>query len=112
MNTKLLVGFLALGLTAAFGAKNSFKVNFLQDSIVEGKTVKAGTYKVAVENGNAVMKQGKESIEVPAHEITTPNKFESNELTYTNNTTLQDIAVGGTHTKIVFDGAAPMRPGM
>jgi hypothetical protein len=43
MTTKLLVGFLAIGMTAALGAKNTFKVNLLQDSIVDGKTVKAGT---------------------------------------------------------------------
>jgi hypothetical protein len=111
MTTKLLVGFLAIGITAAFGAKNTFKVNLVQDSVVDGKTVKAGTYKVAVENGNAVMKSGKDSIELPAREVTESNKFNSTELTYTDKTTLHEIGVGGTHTRIVFDGAAPIHPG-
>ena len=106
MKTKMLVGFMALGITAAFAAKDTFKVNLVQDSIVDGKPVKAGQYKVALENGNAVMTHGKESIELPAHEVTTANKFESNELTYSNNINLEAIAVGGTHRKIVFGNAA------
>ncbi|HEY1948568.1 MAG TPA: hypothetical protein VGG97_16280 [Bryobacteraceae bacterium] len=111
MTTKLLVGFLAIGITAAFGAKNTFKVNFVQDSVVDGKTLKAGTYRIAVENGNALMKSGKDSIEVPAHEVTESNKFNSTELTYTDNTTLHEIGVGGTHTKIIFGGAVPTHSG-
>jgi hypothetical protein len=107
MTTKLLVGFLAIGMTAAFGAKNTFKVNLVQDSVVDGKTVKAGTYRIAVENGNALMKSGKDSIELPAREVTEANKFNSTELTYTDKTTLREIGLGGTHTRIIFDGAAP-----
>jgi hypothetical protein len=110
MTTKLLLGFLAIGMTAAFGAKNTFKVNLVQDSVVDGKTVKAGTYRIAVENGNALMKSGKDSIELPAREVTESNKFNSTELTYTDNTTLHEIGVGGTHTKIIFGAATPARP--
>jgi hypothetical protein len=111
MTTKLLVGFVAIGITAAFGAKNTFKVNLVQDSVVDGKTIKAGTYKIAVENGNAVMKSGKDSFDLPAREVTESNKFNSTELTYTDKTTLHEIGVVGTHTKIIFGGAAPMHSG-
>jgi hypothetical protein len=110
MKKTILLTFLALGVSA-FAASNTFKVTIYQDSIVEGKNVKAGDYKVSVENGNAVLKQGKDSIAVPAREETEPNKVSSTELLYENNTHLQSIRVGGTHTRIVFENPAAMHPG-
>ncbi len=112
MKKKLFISFLALGMTGAFAATNTFKVNLLQDSIVDGKTVKAGKYKIAVDNGNAVFQQGKESVKVPAREETEPKKYATTELTYENHSILQQIGVGGTHAKIVFAGAAPTGSGM
>jgi len=112
MKKTLLLGFIALSATA-FAASNTLKVNIFQDSVVDGKTIKAGDYKISIENGNAVMTQGKESIQVPAREETEPNKFPHTELTYKNNSTnLEEISVGGTHTKIVFEGASPNRSGL
>ena len=95
----------------AFAASNTFKVDIFQDSVVDGKTLKAGNYKIMMENGNAVLKEGKQTIEVPAREENEPNKIASTELLYKDTTNLQEIRVGGTHTRIVFEGAAPMRAG-
>ena len=95
----------------AFAASNTFKVDIFQDSVVDGKTLKAGNYKIMMENGNAVIKQGNHTIEVPAREENEPNKIASTELIYKDTTNLQQIRVGGTHTRIVFEGAAPMRAG-
>jgi len=112
MKKKLLLSFMALGVTAAFAANDTFKVNLFQDSVIEGKTVKAGEYKLSMENGNAILKRGKESIAIPARQETDPNKAASTELTYKDNTNLQEIRFGGTHTKIVFEGAMPAQPGL
>ena len=111
MKKVALLSFVALA-TTAFAANDTFKVNVLQDSMIAGKTLKAGEYKISVENGNAIFKQGKESIEVPAREETQPNKISSTVMQYQDGTNLQEIRVGGTHTKIVFNSAAPMRSGM
>jgi hypothetical protein len=108
---KVIVSFVALG-TLAFAASSTFKVNLLQDSTIEGKAIKAGEYKVSVENGNAIFKQGKDMIEVPAHEETQTNKVSSTVLQYQNGTNLQEIRLGGTHTRIVFDGSGSMHSGM
>ena len=105
MNKSLLVGLMILG-TAAFAANKGVNVNIFQDSVVNGKTLKAGDYKVSIENGNAVIKHGKESIVVPAREETETNKVASTELLYKNGTELQQIRLGGTHTAIVFEPAA------
>jgi hypothetical protein len=113
MKKTLLLGFVALGTTAFAASGNALKVNVFQDSTVEGKTLKAGDYKISLENGNAVIKQGKESIEVPAREETDANKFTRTELIYqADGKNLKEINVAGTHTKIIFEGSASTQPGL
>lgn len=111
MKKALLGSFVALG-TLAFAASGTIKVNIFQDSVIEGKALKAGQYKLSMENGNAVLTAGKQSVSVPAREETEPNKISSTQLIFTDSTNLQAIRVGGTNTKIVFDSAAPARSGM
>lgn len=111
MRKTLLLGFVVFGVTA-FAASNTFKVNLFQDSVIEGKTFKAGDYKISMENGNAVIKQGKVSVEVPAREQTGATKNPQTELTYENNTDLKEISVGGSRTTIVFEGATPTHSGL
>jgi hypothetical protein len=111
MKKTIVLGFIALGVT--FAASNTYKVEIFQKSMVEGKTLKPGEYKVTFANGNATLKNGKDSIQVPARQENETNKVSETALTYDNNSNLQEIAVGGTHTKILFDGAAaPMQPGL
>jgi hypothetical protein len=110
MKKTLLCGFVALG-TTAFATSNTYKVNLTMDSVVEGKTLKAGDYKITMENGNAVIKQGKNTIEVPARAETDATKISSTEVTYRDDNQVMEIRFGGTNTKIVFEGAAPMASG-
>jgi hypothetical protein len=110
MKKTLLLSFLVLGATG-FAASNTFKMTLTQDSVIEGKTLKAGDYKVSLENGNAVIKQGKETIEVPAREETDANKFSTTTLLYEDQSKLSEVRFGGTHTKILFEGASPMSGG-
>jgi hypothetical protein len=110
MNKTLLLSFLACG-SVAFAAGKALKVNIFQDSVIEGKTVKAGDYRVTMEGGNAIIKQGKESIVVPAKEESASSKFSTPELLYKDGTNLESIGVKGTTTKIVFENAAATRSG-
>ncbi len=110
MKKTLLLGLVVLGTT--FAASNNYKVNLYQDSVIAGKTFKAGEYKISLENGNAVIKQGKQTVQVPARQETEATQAASNELLYKGTpNNLAEIRLGGTHTKIVFDSAAPMTPG-
>jgi hypothetical protein len=102
MKTKLFAGLLTIFISSAFAGEKTYDVNLVQDSIINGQTVKAGSYRVAFENDKAILKHGKQVIEVAAREETAPNKFESNEVTYTEKNNLRQINVGGTHTKIIF----------
>jgi hypothetical protein len=107
----IILGFVALGATA-FASSNTFRVHIFQNSVVEGKTLKAGDYKLSMNNGTAVIRQGKTSIQVPAREETAPTKAASTELTYLNNQDLEAINVGGSHTRIVFEGPKAAHSGM
>jgi len=112
MKNTLLLSFVALGATAfASGNNNTFKMTLTQDSTVEGKMLKPGDYKVSFENGNAVIKQGKEVIEVPAHEQSEADKYPTTSLVYQNDGTLSEVRFGGTHTKIIFEGDSSMHAG-
>ena len=105
MINKYLLTFFAAGLLTATAADNQFKVTLTQDSVVDGKQLKAGSYKVQMENNVAVLKHGKDVVQVPANEVTVPNKFATNETVYLNNDDLTELHIGGTHTKIVFSNA-------
>jgi len=110
MKKTLVVVFLAVGATL-FAAANTYKVSLLQESVIDGKTFKAGDYKIVMENGNAVIKQGKETFELPARVETESGKALSTEITYKDNSVVKDIWVGGTRTKIVFEDKAAMPSG-
>ncbi len=112
MKTKLFAGFVVFG-AMAFAASNTYKVDVAQDSLIEGKTLKAGQYKITVENGTATLKHGKDTIQVAAKQVTETSKVPATELLYQNGNTLQEIRLGGSNTSIVFDAAAPSnKPGM
>lgn len=87
---------------AVVAASGTYKVQLYQNSVVDGKDLKAGNYKIQMENNTAVIKNGKNVVEVPARVETAPSKYASTEMEYLNNSTLQEIRIGGTHTKIVF----------
>lgn len=102
----------AVFAATALAATHGHTVTFYQDSMIEGKTLKAGEYKISVMNGNAILSQGKETFEVPAHEVAAVSKISSTELTYKDKTDLEAIQIGGSQTKIVFEGGAATPSGM
>ncbi len=97
---------------SAFGSSNIHKITLRQDSIIEGKTLKAGDYKISFENGNAVIKQGKQVFQTPARLETQTAKAEDDELFYKDNNNLEGIEFAGTQTEIVFSPAATAHSGM
>lgn len=102
MIKKAVLGFFTAALMVASAATGTFKVSILQDSVVDGKKIKAGDYKLEMLNNMAVLKHGREVVQLPAREETSPSTFATTEIQYTNNNDLQEIHIGGTNTKIVF----------
>ena len=101
MIKRLTIGFGILALAVASAASN-YNVTFYQPVVVNGTTLKAGEYTVEVNDNKAILKKGKSVAE-------TPVKVENNDEKYSKTTVhlagsqVEEIRVGGTHTKLVFE---------
>jgi len=105
MLNRIALAFLTAGVMT-MSAASTYKVSLHQDAVVGGKQVKAGDYKIEVKDNNtAVLKQGKNTVEVPVKAETSDSKFSSTQIQYTDGNNLQEIRVGDTNTKLVFGGA-------
>jgi hypothetical protein len=106
---KLSVGLLALGVMSMSAA--SYRFSLHQDVSVNGKALKSGDYKLEVKDNTAVLKRGKETVEVPVRTETASSKFNTTQVRYTDTNQLEEIRIGGTTTKLVFTGNGPARNG-
>ncbi|HEX4593164.1 MAG TPA: hypothetical protein VH157_02760 [Bryobacteraceae bacterium] len=101
MVKRLTIGFASLALAVA-SAATSYNVTFFEPVVVNGTTLKPGEYKVEINNDKATLKKGKAIAESPV-------KVESNDAKYPTTsvrlagTQVEEIHVGGTRTKLVFE---------
>ena len=97
----LTIGFATIALAVA-SAATSYNVRFFEPVVVNGTTLKPGEYKVEINDNKAIIKSGKTVAESPV-------KVEANETKYPQTsvrlvgTQVEEIHVGGTRTKLVFD---------
>ena len=102
----LILGAIALSATAA----ETYKVSLPEPTIVAGRELKPGDYRVEVDGGRAVIKDGKKTVaESPVKVETANEKFAATKVRYDNGGgkyNLQEIRIGGTSTKLVFAGEA------
>jgi hypothetical protein len=100
----LLLTFATFGLAIASAAA-THTVTLFQPTMVGGKELKPGVYKVEVKDSTAVLTQGKESVEAPVKAETADSKFSSTSVRLNNGGgkyRLEEIRVGGTSTRLVF----------
>ena len=89
----------------ASAATSSYTVTFHASTVVEGKVLKPGDYKVVVDGGNATFKDGK--TEVQAHVTSEQNaaKYGTTSVSYEvvdGKYNVEEIHIGGSATKLVF----------
>ena len=104
MLKRLVLAFAILGLAAA--SAETYRVTLSQPSKVEGKQLKAGEYRLNVENSKLTIVSGKQSVEVPVKVQNGDTKFESTAIRYTgtgDKVSIQEIRIGGTKTKLLFE---------
>lgn len=102
---KVLLTFATLALAVA-SAGSSYKVTLFQPSLVGGQELKPGDYKIEVKDNKAIITRGKQSVEANVKVETASDKFSSNSVRYLNGDgkyRVQEIRLGGTNTKLVFD---------
>jgi hypothetical protein len=100
----LLLTFATFGLAIA-SAASSYKVTLFQPTLIGGKELKPGVYKVEVKDSTAVLSQGKESVEAPVKTETADSKFSNTSVRYRNGDgkyRIEEIRIGGTSTRLVF----------
>ena len=104
MNKFVLV-FATLALAAA-NAATTYKLTLFQPTVINGTELKPGEYKVEVNGDKAVFnQQGKAVIEAPVSVQEATQKFPTNMVRYMEGQKVEEIRIGGTRTKLVFDGA-------
>ncbi|MGH9648613.1 MAG: hypothetical protein ACRD4E_17545 [Bryobacteraceae bacterium] len=101
LSKKLLIGFAALGLGIA-SAASDYKVQLEQTTQVGGTQLKAGTYKVEVQDGKAIFKSGKDVVAQSSATIENAKRKYPETAVSTNASKLESIDVGGTTMKIVL----------
>jgi hypothetical protein len=101
---KIAFGFAVMSLAVA-SAADTYRVTLFQPSVVAGKELKPGDYKVTVDGNKAVIRAGKEQVESQVKVESTENKFNATSVRYSNGDgkfKVQEIRLGNTKTKLVF----------
>jgi hypothetical protein len=103
MFKRFVLAFAILGLAVA--SAESYRVTLSQPSKVEGKQLKAGEYRLNVENSKLTIVSGKESTEVPVKVQTGETKFDNTSVRYSgtgDKVSIKEIRLGGTKTTLLF----------
>jgi hypothetical protein len=89
-----------------FASAASYSVTLFQPSMVSGTELKAGEYKLTIDGDKATITKGKEKVEAVVKMESTENKFPSTSVRYSDQggkMKIQEIRLGGTTTKVVFN---------
>ena len=103
MLKRFVLAFAVLALAAASAA--TYRVTLAQPSVVKGNALKAGDYRLNVQDDKVTIINGKQSVEVPVKIENVEQKYDSTAIRYSDEggkTTISEIRLGGTKTKLVF----------
>lgn len=101
---KFIALFLTIGLVCASAA--TYQVTLFQPSLVAGKQLKPGDYKLVLEDSKAIIQKGKDKVEASVKVQQGETRFASTSVRYADDNgklKVQEIRLGGTNTKLVFD---------
>ncbi len=110
MMKRVLVLFALVALVCAFAGTvpvpgSTFKVNFTKVSLVKGKELKAGEYRVTMGADKVTISDEKTTVDATAKFETGTEKFKITAVLYREidgKAVISEIRVGGTTTKITF----------
>jgi hypothetical protein len=104
MTKKILILFSTLALAVASAGTHS--LTLFQSSVVAGKELKPGEYKLSLEGTKVVISKGKEKVETEAKLQSADSKFSSTSVRYVTDggkNMVREIRLGGTTTRLVFN---------
>jgi len=104
---KAIAVLLALGISAAYAA-SSYQFTLYKSTTINGTQLKAGSVKLDLQGDKVVIKQGKTSVESNVTVQNGDRKFNASSVTYNADAAdeVQEIRLGGTATKLLFDSGA------
>ena len=104
MKKALLCVCLLAGM--AFASTKMYTVTFFEPTVVGNTELKAGDYKLEVQDQKVVIKNGHTTAEAGVKVETNDTKYPSTSVRYANadgKYKVQEIRVGGTNMKLVLD---------
>jgi hypothetical protein len=104
---KAIAVILALGISAAYAA-SSYQFTLYKATTVNGTQLKPGPVKLDLQGDKVVIKQGKTTVESNVTVQSAEHKFNDSSVTYNADAVdqIQEIRLGGTATKLLFDSGA------
>ena len=100
---RYLIVFAGLALSVA--SAETFHVTLFQPTVVQGKELKAGDYKMDLQNNQLTIARGKEKVEVPVTVEKANKNFGTTAVRYTEEQgkySIREIEFGGSKTKVVI----------
>lgn len=106
MLKKFVFGFAVAALTV-LSAATSYTVTFYDPVVINGTALKPGDYKLELKENTAIISQGKTKAQAPVKVENGGTKYSTNTVRL-NGTQVEEIRLGGTHTRVLFEktGAA------
>jgi hypothetical protein len=102
---KFVFAFATLALAAASAAEK-YTITLFSPSIIGGQELKAGEYRLVVDNNKLSIKDGKRLIEADVKVESEAKKFDSTAVRYVGDKQVSEIRVGGSKTKLVLGSGA------
>ena len=104
---KAIAVILAIGMSAAYAA-SSYQFTLYKATTINGTQLKPGSVKLDLQGDKVVIKQGKTSVESSVTVQNGERKFDVSSVTYNSGASdqVQEIRLGGTATKLLFDSGA------
>jgi hypothetical protein len=102
---KTLLALTVIALSTVAYAK-TYSITLFQPSLVNGVELTAGEYKLEVQDSKAVIRGGKQKVEADVKVENGDDKFNSTSVRYQNGDgkyRVQEIRLGGTKTKVLFN---------
>ena len=110
MIKKALFTFATVAIAVA-SAASSYRLTVFEPSMIDGTELKPGEYKIELKDSTAVITRGKQTVTAPVKIETSPSKFNSTSVRYTTGSgkpSVDEIRLGGTNTKLVFNSTISM----
>ncbi len=93
-------------MAVSFASAKTYTVRLHQPSVVEGKELKPGSYKVDVSDAKVMFTNGKDSVETKATAEENTERYAATSVRYAEENgkmKIREIRLGGTNTKLVFN---------